>query len=71
MARCRIRERQSPAAAARGWREIYRFPIRTTNYGEYMYWHTSADSDREIRWLREQVVGAFSRHRGNGHSSKS
>jgi DNA-binding transcriptional LysR family regulator len=39
--------------------QIHRFPVKTAKYGEYMYWHTSAESDPEIRWLRDQVLSLF------------
>jgi hypothetical protein len=38
---------------------VHPFPIGTSPYGEYLYWHSTADGDPENRWLREQVLGLF------------
>jgi DNA-binding transcriptional LysR family regulator len=38
---------------------VHPFPIGTAPYGEYLYWHSTADGDPENRWLREQVLGLF------------
>ncbi len=57
------------AAASAGLdNQIHRFPIKTARYGEFMYWHTAAESDPEIRWLREQVVHLFGGQRTYGNS---
>ena len=39
--------------------QVHPFPIGSARYGEYLYWHSTADEDPENRWLRAQVLGLF------------
>jgi DNA-binding transcriptional LysR family regulator len=52
-------DRFARVANAQSNNAVYPFPMKIPKFGVYLYWHSTAQSDPENRWLREQIFGLF------------
>src|SRR5579864_3455172 len=52
-------ERFARVANAQLNNRVYPFPVKIPKFGVYLYWHVTADTDPENRWLREQILDLF------------